>query len=187
MRRLSPPPRRIARIGIGIVLVFATYFSPSQVPALAQDQNNPDVLKKELADSLAQLKAAQDRKNELATENEKLKARMAAMQKDLDECRRAQATWSEQSYFLRVQHAAWDDFLDRYPRLKAEWEVFLSAGPFAAPNDLPQWADPLAVIATTQNGTPPSNAAATTTTIPASTPATTNATSAPATQPATKR
>jgi hypothetical protein len=185
MRRMSP--RRIARIGIVVILLLGLHTaSPLPAPAVAQDQNNPDVLKKELADSLAQLKAAQDRKNELATENEKLKAQMAAMQKDLDECRRAQATWSEQSYFLRVQHAAWDDFLDRYPRLKAEWEVFLSAGPFAAPNDLPQWANPLAVIATTQNGTPSASApAATTAPATTSVPATTTTAPATTTVPAT--
>jgi hypothetical protein len=179
-------PRRVARIGIAIVLLVGMHVAPPPAPAVARDQDNPDVLKKELADALGQLKAAQDRKNELATENEKLKAQLAAMQKDLDEVRRAQATWAEQSYFLRAQHAAWDDFLERYPRLKAEWEVFLSAGPFAAANDRPQWADPLAVIATTQNGTPPSSAPATTV-VPATTnpaPATTNG--AATTQPATK-
>src|SRR3954454_7619786 len=96
MRRLS---RRFAR-----TLIMAILFSSPLPLALAQDQNNPEVLRKELADALAQLKAAQDRKNELAGENDKLKAQIATMQKEVDEVRRAQATWAEQSYFLRAQH-----------------------------------------------------------------------------------
>jgi len=187
-----------------MAVIVGTIIAPSS--AAAQDQSNPDVLRKELADSLAQLKAAQDRKNELATENEKLKAQIAAMQKELDEIKRAQATWSDQSFFLRAQHAAWAEFLERYPRLRAEWEVFIEAGPFAVPNDLPQWADPLAVIASTPNSTPPTTAPATQPTSAASTPASTTAapsttstpsttvapttaaptTAAPSTQPATK-
>jgi len=204
MRRLS---RRFARMRFALVVIAGVLISSPLRLALAQDQNNPEVLRKELADALAQLKAAQDRKNELAGENDKLKAQLSTMQKEVDEVRRAQATWAEQSYYLRSQHAAWNDFLERYPRLRAEWEVFLSAGPFAAPSELPLWADPLAAIATAPPPTQPTTAPATnvtttsatattttaTTTTPAATtgaatttsaPSTTNA--APATQPTTK-
>jgi hypothetical protein len=203
MRRLSP---RLARTLLAVVFLAGSFVSSPHSSAVAQDQNNPEVLRKELADALAQLKAAQDRKNELATENDKLKAQIAAMQKDVDEVRRAQATWAEQSYFLRAQQAAWNDFLERYPRLRAEWEMFLAAGPFAPSNELPKWADPLAIIATTQNGTPATSAAttsapvtsapATTMNSPATLPATTTAPAAPppstttapaTTQPATTR
>ena len=82
---------------------------------LAQDQNNPDVLRKELAETMSQLKAAQDRKNELANEYEKLKAQMAVMQKQLDEAQRAVANNAESNYSLRAERAAWNAFLDRDP------------------------------------------------------------------------
>jgi hypothetical protein len=91
----------------------------------AQDQNNPDVLKKELAEAMSQLKAAQDRKNELANEYEKLKAQVAAMQKQLDDVNRALAENGERTYAMRSQLAAWNAFLDRDLRLRARWELFL--------------------------------------------------------------
>ena len=122
-----------------VVVLFAVSLAAN---ALAQDQNNPDILKKELADALSQLKAAQDRKNELATENEKLKAQVAAIQKEADECHRAAAAFAEQTYILRSQSAAWNIFLDRYPRLKTQWDLFLSAAPSEVINELPVWTDP---------------------------------------------
>lgn len=97
---------------------------------LAQDQNNPDVLRKELADAMSQLKAAQDRKNELANEYEKLKAQVAAMQKQLEDVQRALATNAEQTYSIRAERAAWNAFIDRDPRLRARWEIYLET-PFA--------------------------------------------------------
>jgi hypothetical protein len=108
---------------------------------LAQDQNNPEVLRKELADALGQLKSAQDRKNELATENEKLKAQIAAMQKELDERRAASLAWAEQTYSLRAQHQAWVTFLDHYPNLKMQWELFLLTPPLVVNNQMPRWHD----------------------------------------------
>jgi hypothetical protein len=107
-----------------LVMVGALTWS-SGAAILAQDQNNPDVLRKELAETMSQLKAAQDRKNELANEYEKLKAQMATMQKQLDDAQRAVASNAEQSYALRAERAAWYAFLDRDPRLRARWEVYL--------------------------------------------------------------
>src|SRR5437588_11801046 len=104
---------------------------------LAQDSSNPDELKKSLADALNQLKASQDRKNELATENEKLKAKIAEQQKEVDESRRIAADCSQKTWFLRSHYAAWENFLKRYPRLKAQWDLFLEADPLSQPSTLP--------------------------------------------------
>jgi hypothetical protein len=109
----------------------------SSSPALAQE--SPDALRKELDDARNQLKAAQDRKNELATENDKLKAQIAAMQKDVDDARRDEATWAEKTYTQRARDAAWDVFLDRYPQLRREWRTFLEIGPIEPVNALPSW------------------------------------------------
>jgi hypothetical protein len=67
--------------------VTAVALAAGATIALAQDANNPEQLKKLYDDALAQLKAAQDRKNELATQNEQLTAKVAELQKQLDQAR----------------------------------------------------------------------------------------------------
>ena len=118
--------------------------------ALAQDANSPEQLKKLYADALAQLKAAQDRKNELATQNEQLTAKAADLQKQLDaargemlELRRLDAENAEKSFYLRSHHAAWQAFVERYPELKARWTHFLEKDVLAAGNELPELVDPM--------------------------------------------
>ena len=88
--------------------------------AFAQDANNPEQVKKLYADALAQLKAAQDRKNELATQNEQLTAKVAELQKQLDQARgdmrdlrRQDAETAETSCYLRSHPAAWQTFVGR--------------------------------------------------------------------------
>jgi septal ring factor EnvC (AmiA/AmiB activator) len=124
------------RLPIVVALLLSTSFS------FAQDTNNPEELKKSLADALNQLKAAQDRKNELAMENEKLKAKIADQQKEVDESRRIAAECSQKTWLLRSQFAAWETFLKRYPKLKAQWDVFLEADPLNGPTTLPAFSEP---------------------------------------------
>lgn len=118
--------------------------------AFAQDADNPEQLKKLYADALAQLKAAQDRKNELATQNEQLTGKVADLQKQLDaargemlELKRQDAENAEKSFYLRSHHAAWQTFVERYPELKARWKHFLEKDVLAAGNDLPELIDPM--------------------------------------------
>lgn len=124
---------------------------------LAQDANNPEQLKKLYNDTLAQLKAAQDRKNELATQNEQLAAKVQELQKQLDAARgemlqlkRQDAESAEKTFYLRSHHAAWQAFVERYPELKARWKRFLENDILAANNDLPGMVapqDPLSAAA----------------------------------------
>jgi hypothetical protein len=109
--------------------------------AMAQDSNNPEELKKSLTDALNQLKAAQDRKNELATENEKLKARITEQQKEIDESRRLAAECAQTTWFLRSHFAAWASFIQRYPKLKAQWDLFLESDPLSQPTTMPTYID----------------------------------------------
>ena len=116
--------------------------------ALAQDAANPEQLKKLYNDALTQLKAAQDRKNELATQNEQLTAKVAELQKQLDQARgemadlkRQDAENAEKTFSLRSHHAAWQSFVDRYPELKARWKRFLERDILAAGNEMPQLMD----------------------------------------------
>lgn len=111
---------------------------------LGQDAPNPDQLKKMYDDALAQLKAAQDRKNELAAENEKLHGQIAELQKQLtvmgaqlESLQRDAATQSSKSFFLRSYYAAWQRFIGRYPELKVRWEAFLDADVLSPPWSVP--------------------------------------------------
>ena len=101
---------------------------------LAQDAPKPEQLKKMYDDALAQLKAAQDRKTELAQQNEQLTAKVGGLTKELDglraemvELKRRDADSAERSFYLRSQYAAWQSFLDRYPEMKAKWNVFMDS------------------------------------------------------------
>src|SRR3954463_12818600 len=127
--------------------------------AFAQDANSPEQLKKLYGDALTQLKAAQDRKNELATQNEQLTAKVAELQKQLDaargemlELKRQDAENAEKTFYLRSHHAAWQSFVDRYPELKARWKQFLDKDILAAGNELPNLADPEWPLTVTEQG-----------------------------------
>src|SRR5580658_6923786 len=94
--------------------------------ALGQDSPQPEQLKKMYDDALGQLRQAQERKNELATENEKLNAKIADLQKQLDaaiakndELTRQSAALADQTFILRSHDAAWKEFIHYYPRLEA--------------------------------------------------------------------
>lgn len=113
--------------------------------SVAQDSNNPDELKKSLAAALEQLKAAQDRKNELATENEHLKTRISELERQVNEQSGEIQQLREKTWFWRAHFAAWMKFIERYPELLTRWQVFVDQGPFVAPH-LPDWTDPAAKL-----------------------------------------
>jgi outer membrane murein-binding lipoprotein Lpp len=103
--------------------------------ASGQDSPQPDQLKKMYDEVLGQLRQAQDRKNELAAENDKLNARVADLQKQLDtaklkidEANRAAAEFAERTFFLRSYYATWQEFIHHYPKLEARWQVYLEGG-----------------------------------------------------------
>ena len=106
-------------------------------PALAQDQPNVDDLNHKYEDALNQLKAAQDRKNELANENEQLKARLAELEKQLEEAKRQAAGFAEQTFYLRSHYAAWQSFMKRYPHFAERWKAFLESDLLSVPSQAP--------------------------------------------------
>jgi septal ring factor EnvC (AmiA/AmiB activator) len=98
------------------------------------DTPTPDQLKKMYDEALAQLKNAQDRKNELAKENEDLKAKAEEMGKDLaaaqaqvQDLKRDLADNDEKDFYLRAYHAAWENFIARSPELMARWKAFIGS------------------------------------------------------------
>lgn len=107
----------------------------SALPSAARGQDNPtpEQMKKMYGEAVAQLKAAQERKNQLAAENEKLGQQLEATRKDLaaangrlDELRRADAEQAEKTYFLRAHYTAWQQFVALSPDTDARWRAFLS-------------------------------------------------------------
>lgn len=118
-----------------LLLVFLVF------PARADDTNDPKVLRKSLDEALAQLKSAQDRKNELATENERLTARLAELERQLSDANREVSENAARTWALRSQVAAWEQFLKRYPSLLNRWKVFLESDPLSQPSTMPTWSE----------------------------------------------
>lgn len=99
--------------------------------AMAQNES-PDQLRRMYTDTLHQLQEAQDRKNQLAAENDKLNARLADLQKQLDAARaalqdnqRQSADFAGRTFDLRAQTGAWQAFISHDPVLQRRWERFL--------------------------------------------------------------
>ncbi len=124
------------------ILIFSGF-------SYAADTPSPDQLKKMYDDALVQLKSAQDRKNELAKENEDLKAKAEELSKDLaasqaqvQDLKREVADNAEKDFYLRAYHTAWQNFLKRNPDLLVKWKLFMQSDVTAAPQKTPQLLDP---------------------------------------------
>jgi len=117
--------------------------------ALGEDAPKPEQLKVMYDDAMQQLKAAQERKTQLATENEQLKAKVAELQKQLEASdaksealRRDSAKYADEANHLRAHYLAWQQFLHIYPSLRTRWEIFIEGELLPAPNEVPTWTEP---------------------------------------------
>lgn len=128
-------PSRI-RIGTLIILAALALGAWSARRVVAQDENRPDQLRRMYDDTKRQLQEAQDRKNQLAAENDKLNARLLDLQKQLDlahqkldEANRqlsAQAgDFAERTFLLRSHWIAWQNFVASDSQLQQRWDLFL--------------------------------------------------------------
>ncbi len=120
----------------------------SAAAVLGQDELKPDQLKKMYDEALVQLNKAQDRKNELQTENDRLNARLADLQKQLDatkakldDANREAGEFAQKTFYLRAHYAAWRMFIERFPNLKQQWEIYLEDGS-SSPRKWPDVMDP---------------------------------------------
>jgi len=112
------------------------------VAARADEALKPEQLKKAYDDTLVQLKAAQNRKAELAKENEALAAKveelskqLAASQTQLDAMRRQVADNDDRTFYLRSYHAAWQRFIRRYPEVMTRWKIYLGNSALSVPQE----------------------------------------------------
>ena len=92
--------------------------------APAQAEPTMDQLKASYEETVRQLQQSQNRKNQLANENEELKARVVQLEEKLGAIN-AQAMQAE---FLRGQYVAWQTFVERYPLLLKRFRIFAGIG-----------------------------------------------------------
>jgi predicted nuclease with TOPRIM domain len=130
-------------------VVAALLVLASAQGAAGQEAPKYDDLKKMYNDAVGSLKAAQEAKNQLATENEKLAKQVAELQKQLeaankdrDELQRQANSHAERTFNLRSHYAAWQEFLKKYPTLHAKWKVFLDADLLRGANEAPALVEP---------------------------------------------
>jgi len=115
----------------------------------AQDEPKPEELRKLYHDTLSQLKDAQDRKSELAGQNEKLTARVADLEKQLQtqgkqlqDLKQQKESFLERTFFLRSYYAACQEFFASNAAIHARWKAFLAQEPAGSNDGLSELIDP---------------------------------------------
>jgi septal ring factor EnvC (AmiA/AmiB activator) len=133
----------------GLTFVFVMILLATPTISLADDPVKPEQLKKAYDDALVQLKAAQDRKAELAKENEaltakveELKKQLAESQTQIDSMKKQIADNDERTFDLRSYHAAWQNFIRRYPEVMARWKLYLGDSILSVPQEIPDVINP---------------------------------------------
>lgn len=104
--------------------LFAASLAVAVLSAPVRAEPTLDQLKASYEETVRQLQQSQDRKNQLANENEQLNARVAELEEKLTAIN-AQAMQSE---FLRGQYVAWQTFIERYPLLLKRFRIFAGIG-----------------------------------------------------------
>lgn len=107
----------------------------------ADDKPNPDQIQKAYDDALVQLKQAQNAKNDLAKENDKLGRQIDDLKKQLSVAgarvsalERQVAENDEKTFQLRSIVAAWKSFMKLHPDLLVSWRLYLGADALAVPD-----------------------------------------------------
>lgn len=138
------------------LFIAAALLLLSAAPSGAQDPLKPDQLKKAYDDALVQLKSAQDRKAELAKENEalgakveELKKQLSASQAQVDSYKHESAEYDDRTFFLRSFYAAWQGFIRHNPQVLIQWKTYLGDSVLSVPETAPdiinpQWPEPMA-------------------------------------------
>ncbi|HET6246381.1 MAG TPA: hypothetical protein VFE47_01685 [Tepidisphaeraceae bacterium] len=128
----------------GLTIVLVILLLSSAGISRADEPVKPEQLKKAYDDALVQLKAAQDRKAELAKENEALTAKVEELKKQLadsqsqaETMKREIADNDERTFYLRSYHAAWQAFIRRYPEVMARWKLYLGESLLSVPQEAP--------------------------------------------------
>lgn len=97
-------------------------------PVFGDGEVNVDQLNRMYDQAVAQLRAAQDRRNELAKENEKLTAQIRDMEKQILKAKTEAQAGDERTSKMRVEYDAFQDFLKRHPGVDLRWRLFVGSG-----------------------------------------------------------
>ena len=92
---------------------------------MAQEELTSDQLRRMYDDAVAQMKTTQDRRNELARDSEKLRARINELEEKLEETRAQMTTTADITYKDRAEHAAFEEFLKANITIRGQWLAFL--------------------------------------------------------------
>lgn len=115
-----------------ICVLIAAGAIASWVPrTLAQEGLSSEQLRRMYDDAVVQLKTAQDRRNELARENEKLRSRIIQLERDVKQLEQARAVanaLADKTFQARSERAAFQEFLSANPIIRLQWQVFLAKG-----------------------------------------------------------
>ena len=139
------PRFNVKTVWRSVIFVLLAMLIPIRF-AKADDEPKPEQLRQLLENTLSQLKSAQERKTQLAEENEQLKAKVVDLEKQLkdksSEIKRQADAIAERSFFLRSHYAAWQEFIRRYPKMQNRWRAFLELDLMTPEDDLRHYVDP---------------------------------------------
>lgn len=116
-----------------LAVVIGSGLPAGRTPAaVAQEGPSPSDMRRMYDEVVNQLRNAQDRKNELASENDKLTKRLADAERRLKqlegrnaELERDASDFAFKTYQHRATSAAMRDFVSRNPDVRDRWERFL--------------------------------------------------------------
>lgn len=107
--------------------------------ALGQDELSSEQLRRMYDDAVAQLRTAQDRRNELAKENQKLRDRIAELEKQVKKAESDRNLIADKTFQARAEREAFLSFLAINPSIRLQWQIFMEKSLLAVPGS----ADPL--------------------------------------------
>jgi hypothetical protein len=115
-----------------ICVLVAAGMIASWVPrTLAQEGLSSEQLRRMYDDAVVQLKTAQDRRNELARENDKLRSRITQLEtveKELEKEMAAANARADKTFSARSERAAFQEFLAANPTIRIQWQTFMARG-----------------------------------------------------------
>lgn len=130
-----------------IALLISATFSLAPI-ARGDDASSPDQLKRMYDDTLSQLKDTQQRKTQLAADNEQLKAKVAELQQQLvqqgkmTELEKQNAELAEREFYLQSHYTVWQQFLHQFPLLEIKWKSFINTDLATPRTDQPTLLEP---------------------------------------------
>lgn len=127
--------RRFRAFAVVALLLLVPVF------VVAQDQLTSEQLRRMYDDAVAQMRSAQDRRNELARENEKLRGRIQELEDKLATLQAQLTSITDSTFRARSESSTFSEFMQSNVDVRARWQAFLQKSLFTGP-DPKQLLDP---------------------------------------------